>query len=247
MDGLRVKWPVLLVGAMIAVGFAGLLWQRWRQQGRAGWSRSAVFFTDLIALAITLLFVGVVAASQLPSIATPTPTTTATSARSPLPTFPPTASPTVTPTPTPSPSPTPEVTNTPTTSPTPATLIHVVQEGEVLLEIANQYGVTVEAIREANSLANDFLRVGQELLIPLPTPTPEATTPLPAETPQAAPTPTPEPTATSAVIIHVVQQGEILGTIARRYGVTVDDILALNPGLDPRRLRIGQEIKVPAR
>ncbi len=246
MDSLSAKWPILLIGGMIAVGFAGLLWQRRRHAhaGPGGWPRGAAFFTDLIALAITLLFVGAVAATQLPAVATPTPTALPTF--TPLPTFPPTASPTATVTPTATPSPSPTATATPEVTATPAALVHVVQQGEVLLEIANRYGVSVEAIRQANNLTDDFLRVGQELIIPLPTPTPTDATPSP-EAPQATTTPTPEPTATPAVIIHVVQEGEILGTIARRYGVTVDDILALNPGLDPRRLRIGQEIKVPAR
>ncbi len=44
---------------------------------------------------------------------------------------------------------------------------HVVQSGETLGSIAIQYGVTVQAILDANQLANpDRLRVGQELVIP---------------------------------------------------------------------------------
>ena len=44
---------------------------------------------------------------------------------------------------------------------------HVVRSGDTLGSIAVQYGVTVQAILEANQLANpDILRVGQELVIP---------------------------------------------------------------------------------
>lgn len=44
---------------------------------------------------------------------------------------------------------------------------HVVRSGDTLGSIAVQYGVTVQSILEANQLANpDFLRVGQELVIP---------------------------------------------------------------------------------
>ena len=63
----------------------------------------------------------------------------------------------------------------PATSPTntPATGLqgerYVVQAGDTLLQIANRYGVTVEAIVQANKLENpDVLRVGQELIIPRP-------------------------------------------------------------------------------
>ncbi len=46
---------------------------------------------------------------------------------------------------------------------------HVVQSGEGLLGIATQYGVTVEAIMEANDLSDpDSIIVGDELIIPAP-------------------------------------------------------------------------------
>ncbi|MER2600314.1 MAG: LysM peptidoglycan-binding domain-containing protein [Caldilineales bacterium] len=46
---------------------------------------------------------------------------------------------------------------------------HVVQEGETLLGIAVQYGTTSQAIMQANGMSDpDFLRVGQELIIPQP-------------------------------------------------------------------------------
>ena len=59
----------------------------------------------------------------------------------------------------------PGVTATPAS--TNAVKKHVVRSGETVGSIAVQYGVTVQAILEANQLANpDFLRVGQELVIP---------------------------------------------------------------------------------
>jgi LysM repeat protein len=60
---------------------------------------------------------------------------------------------------------------TPLPSATPAradgSQIHVVQPGDVLYNIAVQYGTTVSAIVQANNLSNpNALQVGQELLIP---------------------------------------------------------------------------------
>lgn len=78
---------------------------------------------------------------------------------------------------------TPAPTATPTPTPTP--IIYVVQAGDNLLGIARQYGVTVEALQEANAITDPrLLQIGQELVIPReeeglanqPTPTP---TPLP--------------------------------------------------------------------
>lgn len=44
---------------------------------------------------------------------------------------------------------------------------------------------------------------------------------------------------------HRVAQGETLTHIARRYGVTVDDLRATNPRVEPRRMQIGQRVVVP--
>jgi membrane-bound lytic murein transglycosylase D len=44
---------------------------------------------------------------------------------------------------------------------------------------------------------------------------------------------------------HVVQRGETLSGIAVRYGVSLEGVLALNPGLNPRALRPGTELVIP--
>jgi N-acetyl-anhydromuramyl-L-alanine amidase AmpD len=45
--------------------------------------------------------------------------------------------------------------------------------------------------------------------------------------------------------IYTVKRGDTLWEIAEdRAGITVKELLVMNPGLDPRRLRIGQEIKI---
>jgi len=48
-----------------------------------------------------------------------------------------------------------------------------------------------------------------------------------------------------SVTEHRVSAGETLTQIARAYGIRLDELQAANPGLDPRRLRIGQGLVVP--
>jgi LysM repeat protein len=43
---------------------------------------------------------------------------------------------------------------------------------------------------------------------------------------------------------YTIQSGDTLDIVAARYGKSVDDLLALNPGVDPHALRIGQKIRV---
>ena len=121
-----------------------------------------------------------------PTVApTSTPTSTPTATESPTPTSTPSPTPTSTPTATatdtPEPTPTLEPTETPTAealpsaeaSPTP--FIYVVKSGDNLYTIAQNFGVTVDDIMEANNLTSNRLRVGQTLIIPLSTPTPSPT------------------------------------------------------------------------
>jgi LysM repeat protein len=51
------------------------------------------------------------------------------------------------------------------------------------------------------------------------------------------------PTATP--FVHIVQQGETLLAIAIRYGVTLDELLLVNTGVDPRILSVGQILRIP--
>ncbi len=44
---------------------------------------------------------------------------------------------------------------------------------------------------------------------------------------------------------YTVRPDDTLWDIATNYGLTVDDLLAANPGVDPRRLMVGQELQVP--
>jgi tetratricopeptide (TPR) repeat protein len=44
---------------------------------------------------------------------------------------------------------------------------------------------------------------------------------------------------------HTVQSGDVPYSIARKYGVKLEALMAANPGLEARRLRIGQTVTIP--
>ena len=77
--------------------------------------------------------------------------------------------------------------------------IHIKGKNESLKEIADNYGVTEEAIRMINALGDNEPSVGEELLILVPTRT------------------------------YTVQYGDTIERIALRFGVRVADIQMLNP------------------
>ncbi len=73
------------------------------------------------------------------------------------------------------------------------------------------------------------------------TPTMRPTLTLPPTLPAATATPTLTPTP----VIHIVQEGEVLGAIAYQYGVSVQAIQAANGLENPQYLRVGQELIIP--
>ncbi len=44
---------------------------------------------------------------------------------------------------------------------------------------------------------------------------------------------------------HKIKRGETLGEVAKRYGVSLNLLMAANPGVQPRRLRVGQRVVIP--
>lgn len=78
----------------------------------------------------------------------------------------PSASPTVSASPKPTGTATPKPTTTATATPTPVVRKYTVVSGDTLSKIAAKFGVTVTAIKQANGLTSDTIKLGQVLVIP---------------------------------------------------------------------------------
>ena len=72
----------------------------------------------------------------------------------------------------------------------------------------------------------------------------QAATTAPPATTQAPPTTAPATTAEAEGEFYEIQSGDTLETVAAEQGTTVDALVELNPGIDPRALTIGQRIRV---
>jgi LysM repeat protein len=153
------------------------------------------------------------------------------------------------------PSPTQAVlpTNTPVLSPTPitnvfpGTLLHTVQAGDIVVNLAALYGSSIDAIVSANDLGpSAFIRVGQVLVIPVRLTAPATSTPTvtpvvpPTSVPVVNPTPVPATTTT-----YVVQPGDTLNRIAARFNTTARAIAQLNGIANLNVIRWGQQLIIP--
>jgi LysM repeat protein len=200
------------------------------RQRLPGWARALI----VVGLALLILSAGSFVFYKLLMTAEPEESEVLT----------PTASPTRTPTASPTRTPTQTATPIPTPTPIPP-LVHEVQEGETLIDIASSYAVTVEDLQNLNpNLDPNLLQVGQVILIPAATPTPGPTSTLDPN----IPTPTPP-----EYIVHIVSPGETLSTIAERYaeqypqaGVSVQSIrIASDLPADDDTIRVNQSLIIP--
>jgi putative chitinase len=104
---------------------------------------------------------------------------------------------------------------------------YTVQPGDNLTRLANRYGTTVSAIKNANGLSGSVIRIGQVLWIP----------------------------AGSGggggggggwcAQTYVVQRGDTLSGIARWFGVSTQELAAANNIYNPSRIYVGQRLCIP--
>jgi LysM repeat protein len=121
------------------------------------------------------------------------------------------------------------------------TTIYVVQSGDTLGKIAQQFDVPIEEIAAANNMVSvDVLDIGQELTIPGDDFVSSApATAVPTEGQTTAETPA------TGERVHTVQQGENLYRIGLQYGFTVSELQTYNNLANPDSLDVGQLIKIP--
>jgi LysM repeat protein len=142
---------------------------------------------------------------------------------------------------------------------------YTVKSGDTLAGIAAGFGVSLEDLRAANpNIDGSTLSIGQSVRLPAASeapaaaataePTKAAATPTEGATTaatatEAAPAATPAPAATGTPVsvgqTYAVVEGDIPLTIAEKFGITVEELMAANPGLDPTALKIGQVLIIP--
>jgi len=121
---------------------------------------------------------------------------------------------------------------------------YTVQEGDALVTIAREYGVSVNDLKRWNGLRGDKIVIGQRLEI-FSEPE-EKTRIIPTERPApiSGPSTAPQGSPPNDERIHRVKKGETLSRIARSYGITVSELMKHNK-LTSSKIKINQTLKIP--
>ncbi|WP_287723554.1 LysM peptidoglycan-binding domain-containing protein [Hallerella sp.] len=115
---------------------------------------------------------------------------------------------------------------------------HKVMSGENLGKISRKYGVSVKDIQSANHLKNTRIRCGQTLMIPLPSSAYNSNS-----SKNSTQTNSSQSSKKSSVRTYKVKPGDNLGSIARKFGVSVSQLQKWN-GVDGSAIRAGQVLYV---
>lgn len=110
----------------------------------------------------------------------------------------------------------------PTQKQDPDNSTHIIQPGDTLWKIAQKYNTSIDAIVNANNIsANDYLLVGEKLMIPKE-----------------------DPNTNEQYTTYTVQTGDTLWKIAQSFGTTIEDITTLNQIDENDYIVEGQELKI---
>ena len=107
-------------------------------------------------------------------------------------------------------------------------ITYIVKRGDTLYSIATQYGVSVNDLRNYNNLTSDLLSIGQQIKIP---------------SSQTVITPS-EDDIINEPNTYIVQLGDTLYSISRKFNVPINDIKIAN-NLTNDILRVGQMLQIP--
>jgi membrane-bound lytic murein transglycosylase D len=97
---------------------------------------------------------------------------------------------------------------------------HIVVAGESLWKLSKEYKISIDEIKRINNLSSNDLSIGQKIKIPIP-----------------------KAQQSEGPVYHVVQPGETLYNISRKYDIKAEQIKVLN-GLDDYIIQSGQRLRV---
>ena len=116
---------------------------------------------------------------------------------------------------------------------------YVVEKGDTLYSISRKNQITVAELRTANNLSeNDVLKAGQKIIIP------EADIGTAAALSSSNKKSAPKVSSNAQTSSYVVQKGDTLYGIARKNGMKVPELLALNNLDNNAVIKVGQKLKI---
>jgi LysM repeat protein len=116
--------------------------------------------------------------------------------------------------------------------------IHIVKKGETVYSISKAYQITTQELTTENPSAEKGVKTGQSLRIPVVDV---------VKKPKTAAPVTRIPRDESKYIYHKLNPGETVFALSKKFGVSEEEIVQSNPGIEINKMSVGFEIAIPRR
>lgn len=114
-------------------------------------------------------------------------------------------------------------------------IVHIIEKGETLYSLSKKYNVSVSVILETNKIKDaSKIKAGQKLIIPQEKKSGKITEKTDTEKNTALKTGT-----------YIVQKGDSLFGLAKKFGVNFSEFLKLNNLTSESLIKIGDKLKIP--
>lgn len=142
-------------------------------------------------------------------------------------------------------NPNPTAPNPPVEAPSGNGRSYTIQAGDSLYQIARNFGITIDALIQANQISNPTLiHPGTILLIPDGSGNSAPVAPPPSAPEPVSPEPTPQPPTEGST--YLVKAGDSLNSIANRFGISVEALAYANNISNWALIYPGQVLTIPA-
>ena len=109
-------------------------------------------------------------------------------------------------------------------------IVHIIEKGDTLYALSKKYNTPIDSILKKNNLADPSkIKVGQKIIIPVENSAKDDK----------------KTKTNSDTLTHVVQKGDTLYALAKKFGIKFSDLLKLNGINEKTPLKIGQILKIP--
>ena len=112
--------------------------------------------------------------------------------------------------------------------------IHTVEAGHTLYAITKKYNISYDNLIKANPGIDETLTIGRKLVIPL-------------DCIDKKELNKKNVSLDGDNIIHVISKGETLYSISKKYEISIDELLDLNPSISANNIAVRQEIIIPVK
>ena len=109
-------------------------------------------------------------------------------------------------------------------------IVHIIEKGDTLYALSKKYNTPIDSILKKNNLSDPSkIKIGQKIIIPVENSAKDDK----------------KTKTNSDTLTHVVQKGDTLYALAKKFGIKFSDLLKLNGINEKTPLKIGQILKIP--